>query len=215
MKKIVAIHAGPRPHWNTASLVSEAAAGARSAGAEVEAFELYRLEKFTGCISCFGCKQEPNKGKCILSDGLAPVLQAIRDADGLIIGSPNYLGDLTAGFRALFERLVFQSLTYNRKRPCCNSRPIPVLLIVTSNAPESAYAADQPYGQMLARYRATIGQTVGPVETFVCGDTLQVKDYSRYDWTIFDPAAKKARHDAAFPAARKEAFSRGAGLLNR
>ena len=29
-----------------------------------------------------------------------------RKADGLIIGSPNYLGDVSAGFRALFERLI-------------------------------------------------------------------------------------------------------------
>ena len=58
----------------------------------------------------------------------------ITEADGLIICSPNYLGEMTASFRALYERLVFQSLTYNRETPCCNQNPIPVLLIMTSNA---------------------------------------------------------------------------------
>ena len=29
-------------------------------------------------------------------DGLTPVLDAIRDSDGVIIGSPNYLGELSA-----------------------------------------------------------------------------------------------------------------------
>ena len=30
-------------------------------------------------------------------------------ADGLIIGTPNYLGEATAAFRALYERLIFRS----------------------------------------------------------------------------------------------------------
>ena len=113
MKKIVAINCSPRSTWNTATLVREAAKGAEAQGAKVTFIDLYKLEKFTGCVSCFGCKLPDNLGKCICKDGLASVLEEIRNADGLIIGSPNYLGDVTAGFRALFERLIFQSLTYN------------------------------------------------------------------------------------------------------
>ena len=56
MKKIIAINASPRTGWNTSDLVREAAKGAESAGAEVKVFDLYKLEKFSGCISCFGCK---------------------------------------------------------------------------------------------------------------------------------------------------------------
>ena len=65
LKKIVAINCSPRTVWNTATLVKDAAEGAKEKGAEIEYFDLYRLEKFTGCISCFGCKLEPNLGKCI------------------------------------------------------------------------------------------------------------------------------------------------------
>ena len=107
MKKIVAINCSPRTTWNTATLVREAAKGAVEQGAEVEVFDLYKLETFTGCVSCFGCKLPQSLGKCICKDGLTPVLEAIRNADGLIIGSPNYLGDVTSGFRALYERLIF------------------------------------------------------------------------------------------------------------
>lgn len=81
-------------------------------------------------ISCFGCKREKFKGHCICKDGLTPVLDAIREADGLIIGSPNYLSEMTASFRALYERLIFQNLTYNAETPCCNAHPIPVLFIM-------------------------------------------------------------------------------------
>ncbi|MBQ7281279.1 MAG: flavodoxin family protein, partial [Spirochaetales bacterium] len=63
-KRIVAVNAGPRTGWNTETLVSEASQGAVSSGAEVERFNLFRLERYTGCISCFGCKKERFKGHC-------------------------------------------------------------------------------------------------------------------------------------------------------
>ena len=72
-KKIVVVNAGPRKGWNTDILLSEASDGAVSAGAEVRRFDLFRLENYTGCISCFGCKREKFKGHCICRDGLTPV----------------------------------------------------------------------------------------------------------------------------------------------
>ena len=87
--KIIAVNAGPRKGWNTDTLIEKAMEGAREAGAEVEKFDLFRLEKYTGCISCFGCKKEKFKGHCIVRDGLTQVLDAIRETGGLIIGSPN------------------------------------------------------------------------------------------------------------------------------
>jgi NAD(P)H-dependent FMN reductase len=210
-KKIVAVNAGPRMGWNTETLIREASKGAESAGAEVERFDLFRLERYTGCISCFGCKKEKFKGHCICRDGLTPVLDAIRGADGLIIGSPNYLGDLTASFRALYERLIFQNLTYNMENPCCNERPVPVLLIMTSNAPDTMYT------KLLEGYRQTLDRFVGPAEVFVSGDTLQLDDYSKTDWewSMFDPEAKKLRHETVFPEECRAAFEKGMELAQR
>ena len=204
-KKIIAVNAGPRKGWNTDTLITEASKGAEDAGAVVERFDLFKLERYTGCISCFGCKKEVNKGHCICKDALMPVLDAIRESDGLIIGSPNYLGDLTASFRALYERLVFQNLTYNLETPCCNEHPVPVLLIMTSNAPDTMYLSK------LQTYRQTLERFVGPAQVLVSGDTLQLKDYAKTDWqwTMFDPEAKKARHDTVFPEEMKKAFEMG------
>ena len=208
-KSIVAVNAGPRANWNTDTLISEAIRGAESNGAEVQKFDLFRLEKYTGCISCFGCKKEKFKGHCICRDALTPVLDAIRESDGLIIGSPNYLSQLTASFRALYERLIFQNLTYNLETPCCNERLIPVLLIMTSNAPDTMYT------DMINGYQQTLSRFVGPTEVLVSGDTLQLKDYSKTDWpwTMFDPEAKQKRHDEVFPQECQKAFEMGAALL--
>ena len=210
-KKIIAVNAGPRKGWNTDTLLAEAVRGAESAGAEVEKFDLFRLERYTGCISCFGCKKEKNKGCCVCRDGLTPVLDAIRAADGLIIGSPNYLSEMTASFRALYERLVFQNLTYNMENPCCNEHLIPVLLIMTSNAPDDMYQG------LLRNYQQTLSRFVGPAEIFVSGDTLQLKDYSRTDWewSRFDAAAKQKRHETVFPLECKKVYEMGASMAKR
>ena len=207
-KKIIAVNAGPRMGWNTETLISEASKGAEAAGASVERYDLFRLEKYTGCIACFGCKKEKIKGHCVCRDGLTPVLDAIREADGLIIGSPNYLSEFTASFRALYERLIFQNLTYNRETPCCNERPIPVLLIMTSNAPDTMYT------DLVRNYQQTLSRFVGPTETLISGNTLQLKDYSRTDWpwTLFDPEDKKKRHETVFPEECRKAFAMGMNL---
>lgn len=201
--KIVAVNAGPRKGWNTDLLISEAVRGAQAAGAEVQVFDLFKLAKYTGCISCFGCKLEQNLGRCICRDGLTPVLDAIREADGLILGSPNYLGNVTASCRALYERLVFQVLSYKTERPCYNEHPIPVLFIMTSNAGEDYYA------DLLKGYQQTLSGFVGPTKVLVSGNTLQVNDYERYNWTMFDPEAKKARRESVFPAELQKAYALG------
>ena len=207
-KKIVAVNASPRRGWNTDTLINEAIRGAESKDAEVIKFDLYRLEKFTGCVSCFGCKKQKYKGRCIHKDSLTPVLDTIRHADALIIGSPNYLSDLSSGFRALYERLVFQNLTYNKDNPCCNSHMIPVLLIMTSNAP------DGRYNDLLEGYKKTLERYVGQTEIFVCGDTMQIKDYSKteWEWSYFNPDEKLIRHRTIFPEEKKEAFEKGVQL---
>ena len=209
-KSIVVVNAGPRKGWNTDTLLTEAAVGAQEAGATIERFDLFRLERYTGCISCFGCKRERNAGRCVCRDALTPVLDAIRSSDGLIIGSPNYLGELTASFRALYERLIFQSLTYNLERPSCNERPVPVLLIMTSNAPDTMYA------ELVERYQQTLSRFVGPTQTFVVGNTLQLKDYGKTDWpwTMFDADAKRRRHEEVFPKECQKAHELGCMLAS-
>ena len=116
---------------------------------------------------------------------------------------------MTASFRALYERLIFQSLTYNKENPCCNQKDVPVLLIMTSNAPDTAYV------DMMKNYQQTLSRFVGPTEIFISGDTLQLDDYSKTDWewSIFDPQAKKERHDTVFTEERRMVFDLGAALV--
>ena len=111
-------------------------------------------------------------------------------------------------FRALYERLIFQNLTYNVETPCCNEHPIPVLFIMTSNAPDTMYL------DMVHNYQQTLSRFVGPAEVLISGNTLQLKDYSKTDWpwSLFNPEEKQKRHETVFPEECQRAFEMGAEL---
>jgi len=125
------------------------------------------------------------------------------------MGAPNYFSDLCAEFKLFYERLVFPYLTYNTERLCCNEHKIPVILIMTSNAPEDYYT------ELLAKYKQTLDTFIGPTEVLVSGETLQVKDYSKFNWTLFDPEQRKQRRETIFPQELQKAFSMGAEMARK
>ena len=67
---------------------------------------------------------------------------------------------------------------------------------------------------MLKRYQGSFNTFVGPTKILISSDTLQVKDYSRYNWTMFDPEHKKARHEMVFPEDKKTAFALGEQMVS-
>jgi len=77
------------------------------------------------------------------------------------------------------------------------------------------YTPDTGYLALLNNYRQTLDRFVGPTEIFVSGDTLQLKDYGKTDWpwTMFDPAAKQARHETVFPEECRRVRGMGAAMV--
>ena len=197
-KKLVAINTSPRTSWNTAQLVRAAAEGAQDAGAEVQVFDLYKLDAFMGCRSCFGCMLEQSRGCCVMKDGLTPVLEAIRRTDALVIGTPIYFGRPTAGCRALLERLCYQYLTYRTDQGSYNDRSIPVLFMTTSGVGDEMFA-QVGYDKMLAEQAGLLERFIGPVQTYACTNTLQTDHYERFEWNMFDIEDKQRRHEEVFP----------------
>ena len=63
-------------------------------------------------------------------------------------------------------------------------------------------------------YQKTLSETVGNTKVMIVDNTLQVKDYSRYDWTMFDPEHKKQRHETVFPEDKKKAFALGEEMVS-
>jgi multimeric flavodoxin WrbA len=209
---IIGINGSPRKGWNTHTLVVEALKGASSRGAATELINLYDIN-FKGCISCFECKRKdgPSLGRCAHKDDLRPVLEKLAACDGFVIGSPIYIGEVTAGVRALFERLTFQYISYRKDGSTFNPRRIPSMLIYTMNVPESALD-ETGYNDKFTFYEERFKHIIGPAKTLVCTATWQTTDYSKYEMSMFDEAERKRRRETVFPLDRQKAFALGADL---
>jgi multimeric flavodoxin WrbA len=99
--KIVAVLGSPRPQGNSSTLSRAFLQAAGERGAEITEYLLNQMN-FKGCQGCGACKTKCET--CILEDDLTPVLQAVRDADVLVLASPVYFGDLSGQLKCFFDR---------------------------------------------------------------------------------------------------------------
>jgi len=213
MGKVIAINGSPRKTWNTAKLLENALEGAASTGAETEMVHLYDLE-YQGCTSCFSCKLIGGKsyGKCALMDGLTPVLEKIRSADALILGSPIYVGTATGEMRSFLERLVYPYLVYDPPHSSLFPKKMPTGFIYTAGADENR-VREMSYEAQFQLTAFLLERIFGSSEWFVVTDTLQFEDYSKYVSSAFDPEAKARRHREVFPGECRKAFEMGKRLV--
>ncbi|MCQ6962207.1 flavodoxin family protein [Methanolobus chelungpuianus] len=99
--KIVGIHSSPRgKNSNTLKLLDAALAGAADAGADIESIDITRLN-ISYCIACDVCHK---KGGCPIKDDFNNVMDKLLAADGIILSSPNYIINITAQLKTLFDR---------------------------------------------------------------------------------------------------------------
>jgi multimeric flavodoxin WrbA len=211
--KVLAVNGSPREAKNTANILKSICEGAASKGAQTESVNLYRL-KYTGCVSCFECKLVGGKnyGRCAVRDDLTPVLQTAHEADVVVLGSPVYFFCETGMMRSFMERFLFQYFLYTTKKPPLSPPKKAVALVYTMNVKEQDIAArgmDHP----IAASRMFLQRLFGGSELFICSDTKQVDDYSKYEVDYFDTAAKDKRHAEVFPQDLRRAFDFGANLV--
>lgn len=211
--KVVAINGSPRKQWNTATLLSKALEGAADKGAETELVHLYDLE-FKGCTSCFACKRKGGKsyGRCAMRDGLSPILERIREADAIVLGSPVYLSDVTGEMRSFVERLVFPYLVYDTEGSTLYPRRTRSAWIFTMGMTD-ALLERAGYPDLFRRHETIVSRFLGPAEPpLLVTDTCQFDDYSRYVSSRFDPEAKARRRAEAFPRDLQRAYELGTRL---
>ncbi len=113
--KIIGISGSPRTKGNTDLLVQEALKAASGAGADTEFISLAG-KKINPCNACGTCRTEKSKGVCTIKDDDVPkIFDVMKDADGIIVGSPVYFLSITAQLKALFDRSII--LRYAKGTP--------------------------------------------------------------------------------------------------
>lgn len=99
--KVVGIVGSPRKRGNTEILVEKVLEGAKKKGAEVAIFRLNELH-IRGCQGCDSCK---HGGGCVQEDDMQEIYRELVLADAFVIGSPVYIGYVTAQTKAFLDRL--------------------------------------------------------------------------------------------------------------
>jgi len=208
--KVMAFNGSPRKKkGNTVTLLNNALEGAKSVGAEIELVHLYDLN-FSGCVSCFSCKKLSRKedGVCAINDDLTYVLDQVKDADALIVGTPVYWHAESSATRAFIERLCFPYFKYSKDMLSLFPRHIKTALIYTMNISE-VLIEGMGYDRHFALTKSSMEMTFGECELLLSTDTLMYSDYDKYESEVFDKEEKLKRHREVFPEDCKSAFELG------
>lgn len=101
--KVVAFNGSARWNGNTAILIGHIFEKLKKEGIKTELIQMAG-ERIRGCTACLWCKKTKD-GTCVFKDD--PVnewINKMREADGIILGSPTYFADITSEMKALIDR---------------------------------------------------------------------------------------------------------------
>ena len=105
MPKTLLISGSPKPDGNTAQLMGECAKVIQEQGVEAEVISFAGM-KIESCTACGKCSET---GKCDIQDGLNEIIEKVRSAQGLIVGSPVYFGTARGDVMAALQRIGYVS----------------------------------------------------------------------------------------------------------
>ncbi|MDR3563042.1 MAG: flavodoxin family protein [Negativicutes bacterium] len=100
--KVIGFIASPRKEGNTAWIVTKILEGAKEAGAKTQSWSFNDLA-IKPCQGCYGCKQ--GDLRCIINDDMQKIYDALEHADALVLGSPTYMGQMSAQAKIFTDRL--------------------------------------------------------------------------------------------------------------
>lgn len=100
---VLVLHGSPHEDGNTAGLIDIATETLTKNGHKVQRIHVADLE-VAPCIACMECQKNPNKPGCVFEDDGASTLEAMIQADALIITSPLYFAAFTAHIKPLIDR---------------------------------------------------------------------------------------------------------------
>lgn len=112
MKNVLILSGSPRKGGNSDLLCDEFMRGAKESGNSVTKINVAG-KKVTPCHACYFCRA--HNGECVHKDDMAEILQAMIDADVLVLASPVYFYSIDAQLKAVIDRTVARWLEVKNK----------------------------------------------------------------------------------------------------
>ncbi len=98
--KALCIIGSPRSNGSTAYIVDKIIAGMEECGVEAKRYCLGN----TKINYCLGCKECYKDGKCIQNDDMNKIIEDLKESDIVVVGTPDYWGDITGQLKVFFDR---------------------------------------------------------------------------------------------------------------
>ncbi|MGC2424988.1 MAG: flavodoxin family protein [Nitrospirota bacterium] len=107
--KVIAFNGSARKNGNTAILINRVFDELKKEGIKTTMVQLSG-KKIQGCIACYKCFKNKDRHCAVKDDVVNECIDKMLDADGIILGSPTYFADISAGLKALIERAGMTSM---------------------------------------------------------------------------------------------------------
>jgi multimeric flavodoxin WrbA len=104
--KVVAFNGSPNKDGNTYHALNTVGKELKSQGID---FEIVHVggKNIRGCIGCMSCVKNQNE-RCIFdNDEVNTCIQKMKEADGIILGSPVYMGGIAGTMKSFLDRVFF------------------------------------------------------------------------------------------------------------
>jgi multimeric flavodoxin WrbA len=106
--KVVAVNGSARKSGNTAILLRYVLQELEKEGIETELIELSGA-KIHGCLACRKCAENKNRRCAVTGDMGNALIEKMEAADGILLGSPTYVADISPEIKALMDRACLVS----------------------------------------------------------------------------------------------------------
>ncbi len=112
--KVLLINGSPRKEGNTHLALTEIAGTLNRCGVETDMVSI-GTQPVRGCIACGKCR---TLGRCVFRDALYDtVCERLKEADGLIVGSPVYFAGPNGSLCALLDRVFYSCAALLKHKP--------------------------------------------------------------------------------------------------
>jgi multimeric flavodoxin WrbA len=101
MLKVIGIVGSPRSGGNTEFMVQTTLNELDKLGIQCELITLHD-KNINHCIGCDICRKT---NECAINDDMAELTKKVKEADGIIMSSPVYFGDMTGLAKSFIDRL--------------------------------------------------------------------------------------------------------------
>ncbi|MDR1215113.1 MAG: flavodoxin family protein [Treponema sp.] len=135
--KIIGFNGSPRKEGNTAWTINKILEGAKEQGAETQSWHFSDLD-IKPCRSCWGCKNG-DRG-CVINDDMRKLYDALEQADALVLGTPVYMGQMSAQAKIFTDRLFASSQFSPRFSPYfkeTNAARKKLIIVFTQGNPDA------------------------------------------------------------------------------